>query len=459
MVARFALIRRLTVATLIAGLALTAPAARAAGPVPLTAQRTVDPLPVDLAFDGAGRAVASWRTFVGEPGEGEQHHIFAVADRAGRWRSPVTLRGTVLEHDLAVTGRRAAFAVWRQIPAGRRYSRSVIKLIMFDTASGAIRRVHRLAVGTPRRIDPEGTPATLLSPRIAATSNGGFVVTWVRSAPRRRAGVWVATMRSNGRFDAPRRIGPFGGNPMLSIAGDGRGVLAWQRDNRIEARVRRASGTWGAIEIPATMIAAVTWGTDSIDVTAADGWRFAVGVEQTARSIAGVRLYSTVHVRDANGVWRAAVVGDFMFAPDFDTAYVTNLPRVLTFATGDRRLHAGWPALVGAHVSAVAATLAAHDDAVEVTMPVTLSPATTDVALEDAVGTPEGSFAAVWFSGDSVGLTEVDDAGTAHLVTDLATERALRGARVAIDPRSGRALVVWSQGTATLGCRPVAWLG
>jgi hypothetical protein len=244
---------------------------------------------------------------------------------------------------------------------------------------------------------------------------------------------------------------------MLSIAGDGRGVIAWRRSHRIQARVRRATGTWGPIERAATTIGAVTWGVDSIDVAAADGWQFAVGVVQTARSMAGVRVYSTVHVRNADGVWRSTVVGDFAFVPDGDTAYVTDLPRVLTFATGDRRLHVAWPALVGGHAGAMAVTLAAHNDAVEVTMPVTLSPTTTHVALEDVAGAPDGSFAAVWFAGDTVGLTEVDAAGTALLTSDLGTERALRGAKVAIDPRSGRMVVVWSQRTSALGYRPVAW--
>jgi hypothetical protein len=234
-------------------------------------------------------------------------------------------------------------------------------------------------------------------------------------------------------------------------------VIAWRRGHRIQARVRRASGAWGPIEPAATTIGAVTWGVDSIDVAAADGWQFAVGVVQTARSVAGVRVYSTVHVRNANGAWRSAVVGDFMFLPNVDTAYVTGFPRVLTFATGDRRLHAAWPALVGDHVGARGATLAANDDAVELTMPVTLAPATSDLALEDVAGAPDGSFAAVWFAGDTVGLTEVDADGGAHLSTDLATERPLHGASVAIDPRSGAVLIVWSQGTPALGYRPIAW--
>lgn len=453
MTATSALIRRVAGAALIAGLALTAPAAQAAGPVPLTGQRTVDPLPVGLAFDGAGRAVASWRTVVGAPGEGEQRHVFAMMDPGGRWRSPVTLRGTVFEHDVAVTGRRAAFVVRREVPAGRRQLRSVIKLLVYDTASGRLRRVHRLAVGTPQRIDPEGTPATLTSPLVAATPTGDLVVAWVRSTPDKRAGVWVTTLHRNGRFAARRRIAPIGGNPMLSIAADGRGVLAWRINNSVRARLRRASGTWGGIELAATAPGAVTWGVDSIDVAAADGWQFAVGVKQTARSMAGVRLYSTVHVRGANGVWSSAVVGDFVFVPDFDTAYVTLFSRVLTFATGDGRLHAAWPELVDGRAGAVAATLAGSGSS-----EVTVSPAGTHVALEHVAGGPDGSFAAVWFAGDTVGLTEVDAAGTARPATELATERALHGAKVAIDPRSGRVLVVWSQGTPPRGYRPVAWI-
>jgi hypothetical protein len=449
-------IRRLAGAALAAAVVLATPAA--AAPVPLTGQRTIDPMPVGLAFDGSGRAVASWRTFVGKPGEGMLRHRFAVMDRAGSWRSPVTLHGTILEHDLAVTGRRAAFAIHRQVPVDRKRNRSVIKLLIVDTASGSIRQVHTLAVGPPRRIDPEGTPATLSQPRVAATPDGDLVVVWVRSTSHRASGVWATTMHPNGRFDTSRRIGPLGHSPILSIADDGRGLLAWQRPHGIQTRVRRASGSWGGIELAATTIHAVTWGVDAIDASAADGRQFAIGVLQTARSMAGVRVYTTtVHVRNANGVWRSAVAGDFMYTPDLDTSHVTDLPRVLTFATDDGRLHAAWPALAGGHAAPMAATLAATADAVELTAPLTLWPATTDVALEDVARGRDGSYAVVWWGVDGPGLTEVDAAGTLQVSSDLATERPLRFAKVAIDPGSGRVLVVWCQGTPSAGYRPVAW--
>jgi hypothetical protein len=454
MSARSAAIRSLC-AILIAAIVSAAPAT--AAPAPLTGQRTVDPMPLALAFDSSGRAVASWRTLVGRPGEGVLRHRFAVTDRAGGWRSPVSLHGAVLEQDLAVTGRSAAFAIHRQVAVGREHERSVIKLLIVDTASSSLRRVRRLAVGPARRIDPEGTPSTLWSPRVAATPDGGLVVAWVRSASRKGAGTWVTTMHPNGRFDAARRIGPLGGSPVLSIARDGRGVLAWQRGHRIEVRVRRASGRWGPIELAATTIGAVTWGVESIDVAAGAGRQVAVGVLQTARSMAGVRLYTTLHARVASGVWRSTVAGDLMFTPDADTTYVTDLPRLRTFASGDGRLHAAWPTLVNGHAGAMAATLEATPDGVELTAPVTLTPTTSDVALADAAGGPDGSYAAVWWDSDGPGVTEVDATGSTRMTAGLATERPLRSAKVAIDPASGRVVVVFSQGTPSAGYRPVAW--
>ena len=457
MAAESAVIRRLTGAALIAGSIAATSAAAAPGPVPLTGKRTLDPVPVGLAFDSSGRAVASWRTFEGEPGEGVLRHRFAITDRAGRWRSAMTLRGSVLEHDLAVTGRRAAFAIQRQVPVGRRHERSVIKLLVVGTASGSIRQVHTLAVGPPRRIDPEGTPATLSSPRVAAMPNGDLVVAWVRSVSRDTAGVWVTTMHPTGRFDVARRIAPRGGAPVLSIARDGRGLLAWQRGHRVLARVRRTSGRWGAFERVTTTIGAVTWGVESIDATAAAGRQFAVGVVQTARSMADVRVYTTLHLRAAGGLWRSVVAGDFRFVPDVSTSYVVDFPRAATLATGDGRLHAAWPALVNGHAGVIAAMLAANGGAVGLTTPAALSPATTDATLDDAVGGPDGSYAAVWSGADGPGLSEVNGTGAVHVTPDLATARALRGAKVAIDPRSGRLLVVWSQGTPSAGYRPVAW--
>ena len=80
------------------------------------------------------------------------------------------------------------------------------------------------------------------------------------------------------------------------------------------------------------------------------------------------------------------------------------------------------------------------------------------VALGDVARGRDGSYAVVWWGVDGPGLTEVDATGTVQVSTDLASERPLRFAKVAIDPGSGRVLVVWSQGTPSAGYRPVAWM-
>jgi hypothetical protein len=131
---------------------------------------------------------------------------------------------------------------------------------------------------------------------------------------------------------------------------------------------------------------------------------------------------------------------------------------VRTFASGDGRLHAAWPTLVAGHAGAMAATLDVTADAVALTAPVTLWPATADVALADAAGGPGGSYAAVWWDAAGPGVTEVDAAGGVRMTADLATETPLRFAEVAIDAGSGRVLVVFSQGTPSTGYRPVAWM-
>ena len=457
MPATTAWLRRMTGGALIAGLALAGSVAGASGQVPLTPKRSVDPLPVGLAFDASGRAVASWRAFTGPLDEGRLRHYFAVTDRAGRRRRPVTLPATILVHDLAVTGRRAALVTWREKPAGRRHLKSVIKLVIADTASGTVRRVRTLAVGPPRRIMVEGTPSTLSEPRVAATPDGALVVAWVRSSPHRLAGLWVSTIR-DGKVGRPRRLGPFGGSPMLEIARDGSGLLAWRRGHRIQTRVRHTNGRWGSIELAATTIGAVTWGLESLDV-AAGGGQYAVAMLQTARSMAGVRLWSTGHVRVARGVWRSGVLGDLMFKPDVDTTYVTDLPRVRTFVTTDGRLHAAWPALAGSRAGVTAATLVPTAGSVVATMPVALTPATSHAALEDAAAGPDGSFAVAWYDtstgSGTQSVAEVDSAGAVRTTTGVSTRPALRGAKVAYHPRSGRPMLLWCQGTPQRGYRPV----
>ena len=81
---------------------------------------------------------------------------------------------------------------------------------------------------------------------------------------------------------------------------------------------------------------------------------------------------------------------------------------------------------MGDHAGARAATLAAGDDAVEVTMPVTLSRRARTLGSRDTAGAPDGSFAAVWIAGDTVGLSEPVPARVEVLTSTPEPERVQR---------------------------------
>jgi hypothetical protein len=457
--------RRRSAAALFASCAslLLAPPAIAAPATTPVSGRSIDAYPVALAFDGSGRAIASWRGLSGATVDAARtlHSITATRDD-GSWRAPpVTLPATVVAHDLAVTGpRTAALVTWRQKPVRGDRSRSQIVVTLVDTGSWTFRRVRTLASGPARPITYEGPQATLLSPRVAATPDGGLVIAWLRSYPRRRAGVWVATMRPDGRFGTPRRLGPNGGDPVLTVGKDGSGLLAWRRGHRVQTRFRCPTGRWGRIETAAMMSRRQWAQIESLNV-AADGGRFAVGVLQTVRTMAGVWTRSSVHVRVPGAGWRSGVLGEFTFVPTMATVYVTDHLRVLPLVTSDNRLIAVWPALVDGHVRAMAATLVPEARAVGFGLPFALSPATTDVALEDAAAGPDGDFAVTWFDlsdgRGTPGLAEVDASGAVRSLSGLASERALFGAQVAYHPVSGRPMVVWSEGDSAPGYHLVSW--
>lgn len=448
-------------ALICAGFASTASAMAGSGAVALS-ERSIDAAPVSVAFDGAGRAVASWQGLRGPSAdEARSFHAVDATGATGAWRPPLSLAPTVVAHDLAVTGRsRAALVAWRQETVGRNRSRSLITITRGSTASLVFGAPRLLDSGPARPVTYEGPQPTLLSPRVAAAPHGGVVVAWQRSYPRERSGVWVASMRPDGRFGRARRLGPGGGEPVLAVAPDGSGLVAWRRGRLIQARLRSRGGRWGPIETAAATSALTGAQVESLTVAGA-GRRFALGVLQTRRSLSGVVARASVQVRVPGAGWRSAVLGQFRFVPTGVTSYVTDHLRVLVVQTSDARLHAVWPALQAGRVRAMTARLVPETSSVGFTLPAALSAADTDVALDDAAVGPDGRFAVTWFDtangAGTPNLAEVDGHGGVDTTTGLAEERALAGSRVAYDPRSGTPLVLWSEGIAGQGYRIVAW--
>jgi hypothetical protein len=293
---------------------------------------------------------------------------------------------------------------------------------------------------------------------VAATPDGGAIVAWTRTFPRKRMGTWVARMRPSGHFGRSHRL-VRGGFPELAIGPDGRGVLAWGDGVRIVARVRHANGTWGPVEHVATHRPALGSGVDTIDV-AAGGRRFAVGIVETVRSATGVRVLPSVHVRVGRGDWRARRLADFTFMTDATTAYVTNEPRVLPVVTADGALHAAWPAPAGGHVRVMAGQIVTRGGSLAVANRQALSPPTTHARVDDIAAGPSGAFAVAWLDASNgtttPGVAEVDAAGVPHATIGFAGESASIDTQVAYNPRSARPTVLWSEGS-TLGARPFAW--
>lgn len=434
--------------------------AQGAATTTVLTSRSAEVQPTTLSYGPSGEALATWQGWSGSsPDTLSPFHALAFVDREGA-RAPVTLPLTVIAHDATLSGSATiGLATWRQEPVGKRYSRSRIVVALVDPATHAARTFLSLDRGRPLPLSAEGPTATLTSPRIAATPHGGVAVAWLRGEPRSRAGIWLTSVGANGSLGARRRVGPFGSDPVLKVAADGSGILAWRRGRRVLARLRRPGGRWGPAETVATLATAVGHQVESMTASGS-GRRFVIGIAETRRSMSGVDVRLSVHAR-VTGRWSSGTLSAFRFVPTGATSFVTDRLRVLTLRTSGGALRAVWPTLEAGHVVAMTARLVPERSSVGFSAPERISTPGVDVALDDAAPGPAGSVAVSWFSAvggqGTPNLSERQASGATTVTRDLAGEQALIGSLVAYDPRSSRPTVVWSEGTAPAGYRLVAW--
>ena len=454
--------RSLARASSCALLTLAAPAAAAPpSPVAPVSERAIDATPSTLVFDVKGNALTSWQGLRGRnPNQASSYHALAGGPGGSGWRLGPVLPATVVDHEIAVNGGLgAALVTWRQEPVSRNRSRSSIVLTLGDIASLHFSDPRRLDSGPARKVTFEGPQPTVLLPAVATTPARDVFVAWQRSYPADRAGVYFGGRRFGKPFMKPRLIGPRGGEPFLVASPDGTALLAWRRGRRILASVRYASGRWGAQETVLTARSGAA--IERVAFTAASGQRFAAGIVQTHRSMAGVRARLTVTARLSGAGWRRGQLADYVFVPAAATAFVTDGLRVIPFYTSEGRLRAAWPNLVAGVVRVVVSELIPEPGGIGTRPALEASLPGANAALEDVAVGPDGRYALTWFDlSDGVGtpgLAEGDAAGHWQTTARLATERALRGAQVAYDPVSGRPTVVWSEGGSPGGYRLVAW--
>jgi hypothetical protein len=105
--------------------------------------------------------------------------------------------------------------------------------------------------GPPRTLDSgvggRSAPLSLSSPAVAATAAGHIIAAWSLGDGRTSA-IRLAERPAGGSFRRVETVSAKGaGVPTVAIGSGGDRVVAWYRNGFIEARVRRAGGTWGSV--------------------------------------------------------------------------------------------------------------------------------------------------------------------------------------------------------------------
>ena len=428
--------------------------------VPISA-RAIAASPAALTFDTAGTAFVAWDGYRGSVPDNEVRYAALASAAGGGWTAGPALPESVWSTRLAsYAPGTAAVVTWRQVPLSPKRSRSLVVLSLWRAPGPSFMRSYKLYVGQPTRTTYEGMSPTILGPpQVGASARGDVVIAWERSAPRGKAGVYVAERGLGKRPTAARRLGPAGGEPHLAIAADGSGVLAWRRGTRILSRVRSADGRWGPTQV--AMLAAHRYATTEwLGVAAANG-RFAVATVDTYRSAAGVQLRVEASTRTTAGNWRTVQLGMYTFHAEAQTAYVVSHLRAVPVITADGRVRVLWPAQVDGTVRAALSELLPGADAVTAGRPQLLSDPARNVAIEDAAAHSDGSVAALWYDwADNTGspsLAVVDSAGTVQTHAHIAHESAFVGAIVGYNPASGQPLAVWGEASIPNQTHVVSW--
>jgi hypothetical protein len=383
---------------------------------------TTEPIPashgsagvVALATMPDGRAIGAFERFV------DGRRSTRLATRAAgtpTW----TDRG-----DLAGVGWGAA----RLHPYG---SDRVLLVALERTGTGAYNRaIHRVAYAYGRGNGSfgrlRGIENRASRPASAVNRAGDATVAWTAAGGDR---VRVAERRARRGFGRPVTRSPAAVATFTTAIGpQGDRVLAWQRRGRIEARIRRAGGSWGSVlrlgDAPrglVTIKALVAPNGSGADVTESRPASLVVGA-----ALRGVR-----------GGWRERTLERLTVPTPLDP--VAGAPPVI-----DSRgvIYALWTGAVTGGTGVKVTSLSPRS----VGNPIVLSGAQTGAVLDDVAAGPSATLAVSWSS-------TVDDRtttwatfrrrGGAFPSADLLTsegETGLQGSRVTIDPTGPRVIVV-----------------
>lgn len=398
----------------------------------------------DIGVDRTGRALATWPAYRWQSGAPHGHYVLAGWQSATRapgvaaFALPRSAPGYVAGPVLYGTSRTVGLDQ-RSLGWQRCGERTTLRA-RFGTSSGD--------TGGPMIITTSLGPGGNGSPAVAANDAGIVAAAWsvATTADCRRSSVRLALRRPGGSsFGSPVTLRGSGRAeaPSVAIGAGGDILIAWARRlgegrTAIEARVRPAGHSWGAVQAlgtgtvagPLTTAVAqngrayVAWGAQSISESTGLTARFQVAVRPAgARSFRA--LQTLEHVRTP-------------------VAYLPRLGPVLALA--GTNAFVAWTG----HDATWRVRVATTDASGRFTAAQTVSPATGGSVLGDMAALPDGTAAITWSGLDGEHLVRdvsasVRPAGGAFGAPELVSDGALRQSSIALDPTTRRPTVTWPQ--------------
>lgn len=432
----FSMLRRPCIVALVsAAIACVAPAAAPAQwvPEPVPASAVLGPL--GLEFDAGGRGVLSWEGL--DQASGRKFTAVDVRDVAGTWRRAPDLAGLGWGYaQIHAYGRSRTLLVSGQVTSTTQYGDTRIRLVYaLGHSDGTFGALHPIA----QHID---------FPISAANRSGGALAAYDDD---RTYQTYVTSRSPHHGFSRPRLLKP-GGLGAVAINDAGTRVVAWWGRDGVYARVRQPGGRWG----PATRAAKVRpAGDTTVRAAITPGGRIVlawysavVSPEEKPLDIAaGVAIRGRSHWRSFRLERSTVTAGPFL-------AGTTAVPVIDTA----KHVFVAWTGTVrGAPVVKLTRITTSGPRATTV-----LSGKLLGAAVDDAAAGPDRSLAVSWSAMETHSVTasyaSVRRANAPFSRPERLTppgSLGLTGSRVAFQPVSGDAVVVWRfiapDGTGALG--------
>lgn len=190
-----------------------------------------------VAFDAAGNATVLWASTRRRSVVARRRAADGTWSRRDEIPAPDAFRP-----QLALASSGAAVATWRQTPRSSRRGLAKTQVAVASRPAGGRFGAPQIVAGLTRHGPQE--------PVLNMNDRGDAVVAWSEDDPKRGtffSAIYAAFRSGERRFGRPTRISRrlvSGSGPSVSVAPDGRIVLAWGvYERRIgEARIRTASG-------------------------------------------------------------------------------------------------------------------------------------------------------------------------------------------------------------------------